>query len=488
MTTKKCLIFYSWQSDLTSAANKNFILHALESAAKALRNDDSLEIEPVIDRDTKGIAGSPDIAKTIFNKIEQAQVFVCDVSIINQGATTRLVPNPNVLVELGYAFRALGENRIILVMNDVYGVRESLPFDLRPRRIIQYHMPVEAESRTKERKNLEEDLKAALHAILSELDVLQPEEKQVSLADRARLAIEANRPDQVARVRDYMVDVAKRIPLITTKDASGELDEQLIQALDESRELVIEFAQLAKTIADMNAGEAAKAMYNGFAKILDLYVFPPRAKFTDDTIVHDLAKFLGQELFVSFFCFFVQMDRWETIANLLDEEFHASTVDFAPPELVPFYALSAPVSLLYTRHQRLKLPGKSLHANLLNERHSEGELADIVPVEQFMEADFFLFLCAQFPIVEPRPLPAWMPWSTAHMSPYQPPRFLQKAIRFGYAKQLMRPLGVEDVSTLRTGLQKCSSVHNDFWSRGSMIPWFGPLDRLNFNAIGSKTT
>jgi hypothetical protein len=78
-----CKIFYSWQSDLPNATNRGFIEKALENAVRAIRNDDSIEVDPVIDRDTAGIPGAPDIASTIFAKIEQAQVFVCDVSIIN---------------------------------------------------------------------------------------------------------------------------------------------------------------------------------------------------------------------------------------------------------------------------------------------------------------------------------------------------------------------------------------------------------------------
>jgi len=76
------IVFYSWQSDLPSKTNRGFILDALKNAVKAIHKDDSIEIKPVIDRDTEGVAGSPDISKTIFNKITQSDIFICDVSII----------------------------------------------------------------------------------------------------------------------------------------------------------------------------------------------------------------------------------------------------------------------------------------------------------------------------------------------------------------------------------------------------------------------
>ena len=75
-------IFYSWQSDLPNSTNRGFIERALEQAARSIQSDETFKVEPVIDRDTAGIPGSPDIANTILSKIEQAHIFVCDVSII----------------------------------------------------------------------------------------------------------------------------------------------------------------------------------------------------------------------------------------------------------------------------------------------------------------------------------------------------------------------------------------------------------------------
>ena len=174
------LVFYSWQSDLPNATNRSFILQALEDAAKVLRNDGSLQVEPVIDRDTVGVPGSPNISETIFGKIDQARVFVGDISIINQDVLShtpdaRLTPNPNVLLELGYALKTLGDKQIILVLNDAYGGPELLPFDLRMRRVTRYHMAKEDQNRAPERKRLEKMLIDALRASLSNTDVLSPE-------------------------------------------------------------------------------------------------------------------------------------------------------------------------------------------------------------------------------------------------------------------------------------------------------------------------
>jgi len=78
-----CTIFYSWQSDLPNSTNRGFIQDALERAAKILRSDESVRVEPVIDRDTQNTPDSHDISATIFRKIAEADVFVCDVSLIS---------------------------------------------------------------------------------------------------------------------------------------------------------------------------------------------------------------------------------------------------------------------------------------------------------------------------------------------------------------------------------------------------------------------
>lgn len=159
------IVFYSWQSDLPNATNRGFIHEALENAAKAIRDDDSIKVEPVIDRDTAGVPGSPDIAATILAKIDNWDVFVCDVSITNQGSGGRPTPNPNVLVELGYAIKKLGWQRITMVMNTTFGSKQELPFDLRMKRVLLYNLPEDEQEKASERRILGDKLEQALKLI-----------------------------------------------------------------------------------------------------------------------------------------------------------------------------------------------------------------------------------------------------------------------------------------------------------------------------------
>lgn len=163
-------IFYSWQSDTKTAANRTLIQRALEDAAKELRMDGSIALEPVIDRDTLAVPGAPDIDKTILEKIDASEVFVGDVTIVNAGRPGEPTPNPNVLVELGYALKALGGRRLILVQNTAFGGPELLPFDLRQKRVLRYESPEQARERASTRRQLQADLRKAISMMLTQLE------------------------------------------------------------------------------------------------------------------------------------------------------------------------------------------------------------------------------------------------------------------------------------------------------------------------------
>jgi hypothetical protein len=130
-------IFYAWQSDLPPAHNLDLIESALEHAARRIREDSSIDWNPTIDRDTKGIPGSPDVPGSIFAKIDAADVSVFDVSIALR-AVQRPCPNPNVMLELGYALKAHPLDRLLLVFNEGYGAPRDLPFDLGHKRLVLY--------------------------------------------------------------------------------------------------------------------------------------------------------------------------------------------------------------------------------------------------------------------------------------------------------------------------------------------------------------
>ncbi len=234
-------VFYSWQSDLPNTTNRGFIEKALENAAKSIRADDSIKVEPVIDRDTAGVPGSPDIAKTIFDKIEQSHVFVCDVSIINKSSKFRKAPNPNVLLELGYAIKTLGEQRILMVMNSAFGPPELLPFDLNKKRVIPYCMPQQCQDRAPERKSLQSKLENALRAILIKLETQAQDDNPIRklktylVDDRHRINLHDLMQNETQKIVEYIptqMSHLKSDPLSTPDDILSNFEQQITTLRD----------------------------------------------------------------------------------------------------------------------------------------------------------------------------------------------------------------------------------------------------------------
>ncbi|PHN93674.1 hypothetical protein CSC80_12220 [Maribacter sp. 6B07] len=162
----KKTIFYSWQSDSPNNKNRSFIEGCIKKAIGDIKSD-NLHLDIAIDRDTMNVGGTPDIVSTIFSKIDNTSIFIADISFINPTSEGRKTPNPNVLVELGYAAKTLGWKNIICVFNAEYGKIEDLPFDLRFRRPLTYKIENQ-QNKSKDREYLTKSLKTAINSIIQE--------------------------------------------------------------------------------------------------------------------------------------------------------------------------------------------------------------------------------------------------------------------------------------------------------------------------------
>lgn len=156
-------VFWSWQNDIDPDRHRWFIKTALEGAVDQLAADYSVDPaeRPELDHDTKDEAGMVEIANAILTKIKECAAFVADVTPIGKSAAGKALPNPNVLIELGWALKMPGWQRLIAVMNIADGYSpDDLPFDIRHRRALTYSLP-EGTS-TSEKKAIQKRLTAAL--------------------------------------------------------------------------------------------------------------------------------------------------------------------------------------------------------------------------------------------------------------------------------------------------------------------------------------
>lgn len=473
------VIFYSWQSDLPNATNRGLIQAALEIAAKTIAGDDTLDIEPVVDRDTEGVAGSPDIASTIFAKIDAADLVVADVSLVSESSAKRQTPNPNVMIEVGYALKALNFERVILIFNDTYGKIDALPFDLRMRRLVIYSAAADEKDRSSPRRELARKLEAALRSALPLIVADKP-----TLATAAVEAIENQRPNRRIAIRTELANILKELDSIEPEKVSegGKVatGEELISAIAKTEPIVARFSKMAETIAVMADTSAAIEVHNWFGKILERYSLPRNFSGAYNEAEFDFFIFIGHELFVSLFAFLLREQQWDMISRLLNEPIPVRYLrrdDGAGN--AEWSDISRHVRILGGEsHKRQRL---SYHGDLLKERHSTGELGVALPFEDFVDADFFLYLKGLLPQEEYHGDFTWRPWSVIWLG--GTPRFILRAQSAGQADNLTRALALPSVEQLKKRLEERGSEVRALYRHGF---WNYPVRLGDVEKIGSR--
>lgn len=150
----KIEIFYAWQSDYKQSRNQ--ILDKLEDVVK----DANQHWQPVaplsVTQATEIGDGAVKIDNALIMKIKRAQIFVGDVTPVFQFAG-RLCPNPNVLIESGFALASMQPEQVLLLqqnrpLDDIPGDRQpnpDFPFDIANTHRIMYNKPADLKERLK---------------------------------------------------------------------------------------------------------------------------------------------------------------------------------------------------------------------------------------------------------------------------------------------------------------------------------------------------
>ncbi|WP_434289898.1 hypothetical protein [Celeribacter sp. SCSIO 80788] len=288
-------VFWSWQADLDPKVNRSFIRFALDTARGRAQEKLQLE-EPErtisLDHDTKSAQGMADIAGTIFEQVSKAAIFVADVTPVATSEAGKAIPNPNVMIELGYAMRALGPERIIAVLNVGFGTGpEALPFDIRQRRILTYNLPPEKDSaaRNKARAKLTDDLASALVNNLKAIERIETEQTEIEMAeeDRERIGVWKGHWPAIHRAsfgQEKSV-LPKRVPRAVLRVAPADWPSGIppIAMLDELS---------AKARLDAPYGGGTSGDYGPFQDGYIAYWVPSGSSDASETSVFNVAAFL----------------------------------------------------------------------------------------------------------------------------------------------------------------------------------------------------
>jgi hypothetical protein len=260
-------IFYSWQSDIKPAAcNRSLIENALSKAIAGLKGVEEPLLDVRLDHDTQGVAGSPDITSVILEKIDKCSVFVADVTPVDEGNDDRRFPNPNVLLELGYAIKSKSFSRVIMILNTHFGDVEQLPFDIRGKRILRYSSAPEDESRSEVMRSLSKTLLEALViALQPDMDevTVTPQEDEIDVEEFRRRAEKLATNTELSPVEIWdellaIVNLLDRSKSLSDANYGKILDRALELA---SRRRTIEDGNLKKLAHMIIARQASSSTY-----------------------------------------------------------------------------------------------------------------------------------------------------------------------------------------------------------------------------------
>lgn len=127
--------FWSWQSDNKDITE--FIEKTLNSIVEELNKELHLHKKIKIDRAIESGEGARNIVINLQDKIRNADLFIADITPITNIINEKLIPNPNVMMELGYAIESVGLHKICLVAK-ASGKSGRYPFDIDQNHRITY--------------------------------------------------------------------------------------------------------------------------------------------------------------------------------------------------------------------------------------------------------------------------------------------------------------------------------------------------------------
>lgn len=476
----KKIIFYSWQSDLPNSSNRGFIKDALEKAVKLIVNDESIEVEPRIDHDTLGVGGAPDIGATILSKISNADIFVADVSIINNDQDGRKTPNPNVLIELGYALKAKGSSKVVLVMNTDYGEPELLPFDLKTKLVLTYSRS--SGDKSADMALLSGKLKSQLLTIFAE------EESITELTPGIISMIRSQTPARISEVRKYMSNLARDLEALYPGNGmeggipDPEYDQKIFDAIGKTSGMVEMFREVIDEIAIHNDSAAVKEIFAGFKPIVQKFDHPVGyGGGTSHRAMFDYYMFLGNEMFVILISIFLREEKWDLLELILESTLIVENV--GSTKNVDFSYLSTYTPGFDFRKQRLNSNRASLRYDLLKERREAEESKHPSAFDEYTSADIYLFLKGEAKNPNSTDLSFnWYPWSSVM---FNTPNFIFKAESKRYAEGVAKSIGcehVQDIQVLLTnkipGLSRRGGA--------SLMVWRSPITKEQIDKIGTR--
>jgi DNA-binding CsgD family transcriptional regulator len=270
----------------------------------------------------------------------------------------------------------------------------------------------------------------------------EPRDRRGDVLESAIDAIKGSRAKRMLVVSRALDEVTRSLIASEPRKPA-----ELFASIDASAVAADQFTRIAQAAAA--AGEAAVVLtlFKALAPLLERYGPPAASRFEPGDF--DYFRFVGHELLVTIVAALLHERRWRILGDLLDQHWsgYSEYLD----------------SLEDLTEKRGVL---SMHAELLEARHTRGPLARL-PFDDFIAADYFLFLAGELPQDEaPQQGFRWRPWSTAKM------RSVPWFLREPFLDDVAKTLRVGDTNMLRARLLERAGRLELLWNTGS---WQSPI-------------
>jgi hypothetical protein len=467
-------VFYSWQSDLPNSSNRGFLQNILDAVAKKMVDPEGHSLI-VVDRDTQGMSGSPDISQAILAKIDKATVFVADVSIVQRGVPAKLsgeqqpqseiraTPNPNVMFELGYALKTMGWDRVVLIFNEAYGKVNELPFDIAKKRLLTYSFD-SAQEKKESKSDLIKKMQEAIEATIRDAKVTPTAELKLDVLAALESKLNANSPAATASIHDLWNEVLEQMKsTVSWADRTFHENpltyERFVEFLELLDPCIEKFSVASYKCASHKNLEALRALYGGFLDLMPLCDVPTLHSGSVYNQNYDLFRWCGYEMFVALVAALVRFEYWDALDELLPETWGLNR-----------YRQTERFSTLFSRYLYIfdSAPNPKQKVGLISEflvkRHSEaGRLVKACPLKDFQAGDFFLLWYQAAVREDPQRYTEerWVPWSLANAR--EAPVFVGRATSSKFAQRLMTLLHLETLDELRSALAKAKELLKSYF-------------------------
>jgi|GEM_PF-1604416 hypothetical protein len=288
------------------------------------------------------------------------------------------------------------------------------------------------------------------------------------------LKVAYSKKDPVAiKILDFLKAITNDI-LIIKPDFSkfDEYDDAIVNQIDIGEKITIRFIEVVQLVCNNNDEESIRLIYEYFGSLLKLYNIPDdfEGSFHDEDF--DGNRFLVFEMFVGFIGSLIKFDKWELIGKLLskdlfvDKKYNGGYFQF---QKICHYIRSLDI----IRNSRLQSHRISITADIVKDHFSEELMVRILNHQEFMEADFFLFLRTRCQKVINPSIRGWDPLSCVYLD--RVPSFILKSESAEFLSRVLIAHGIDDNELLINEVKKVkteafspstrmSSIYRSFYS------------------------